>query len=559
MEDDMDDIFDEEVEKSKELKAVLPIKQETQFYPEDTGLFTNISHTNENIDIKSENFYEEFNDNFELKLEELDVLKIEAEDIKQLCNKSIKSPKKKIYICVMCQKRFPSASRRNNHLSIHFDIPVKAKNGKSRSSSGFFGTQIFVCGFCGQFHLNKKQILNHCQQYYIKTRRYIGYNGKDANSALDEIDVFKSEVKLETDGDNSANNIHFLGRQVCSSKISNKNAFRRLRCSRCYKTFLNKTDLEKHAQTHDKYKCEICAKEYVTKANFIVHRHRHNKYKCEICAKEYVTKANFIVHMFNHKEDTFKINQNSTPYVVCNICSKFFASECALRYHLNSHTGERKYNCNHCSKRYKYEQDLKRHMDIHTGGDIRLFKCCHCHKGFKQKGHLNRHLESHFTQGTKNYKCGKCENSYQRRESLHLHLRMCHNNENLSQKLGKEILMTQEPVKCKQCDKSYMRNNSLRRHIKKVHESQRYICYLCDRSYKQKDDLKKHIAKCRRKKTVEKQHPSECEQCGTIFQHRNNLQRHIKHVHERQRYICYLCNNSYSRKDDLITHLEVHK
>uniref|UniRef100_A0A6P7GQI4 Uncharacterized protein LOC114345217 isoform X3 n=1 Tax=Diabrotica virgifera virgifera TaxID=50390 RepID=A0A6P7GQI4_DIAVI len=122
MEDDMDDIFDEEVEKSMEIKALLPIKQETPFYPEDTALSINISHTNENIlNIKSEKVYEEIIDNFEIKLEELDELKIEPEDIKQIWrNKNIKSQKKKYYICVICQKKFPSARRRNNHLRIHF-------------------------------------------------------------------------------------------------------------------------------------------------------------------------------------------------------------------------------------------------------------------------------------------------------------------------------------------------------------------------------------------------------------------------------------------------------
>ncbi|XP_050504500.1 uncharacterized protein LOC126883082 isoform X4 [Diabrotica virgifera virgifera] len=123
--DDMDDIFDEEVEKSMEIKALLPIKQETPFYPEDTALSINISHTNENIlDIKSEKVYEEIIDNFEIKLEEVDELKIEPADNKQIWrNKNIKSQKKKYYICVICQKKFSSARRRNNHLRIHFEFP----------------------------------------------------------------------------------------------------------------------------------------------------------------------------------------------------------------------------------------------------------------------------------------------------------------------------------------------------------------------------------------------------------------------------------------------------
>ncbi|XP_072375708.1 uncharacterized protein [Diabrotica undecimpunctata] len=121
-ENDIDDIFDEEVEKSKEIKVFQSIKQETPFCPENTELFTNLSLTNENmLQIKSEDFYEELNDNFELKLEELDLLKIEVEDTKQLHSKNIKLPQKKNYMCVMCQKRFPSASRRNIHQSVHFD------------------------------------------------------------------------------------------------------------------------------------------------------------------------------------------------------------------------------------------------------------------------------------------------------------------------------------------------------------------------------------------------------------------------------------------------------
>ncbi|CAG9827432.1 unnamed protein product [Diabrotica balteata] len=475
-ESDIDDIFDEEVEKSKEIKAFQSIKQETPFSPENTELFTNLSLTNKNmLQIKSENFYEELNDNFELKLEDVDLLKIEIEDTKQLHSKNIKLPKKKSYMCVMCQKRFHSARRRNNHLHVHFDIPVKTKNGKSSSSSGFFGTQIFVCGFCGQFHLNKKQILNHCQQYYIKTRRHIGCNRKKTNSTLYENDVFKSEVKLETEGNNTVNNMHLLG--LPFSKISNRRSsgrqLKRFDCRRCYKIFSNKTELDKHLQNHDKYKCEICS-------------------------KEYLVKRTFQLHMLSHEEDTFKDNQTSKPYVICYICSKFFASKHALRCHLVSHTGERKYSCNHCSKRYRYEQDLKRHMVSHTGRDIKLFECCHCYKVFNHKGHLNRHLEGHFIGGFKNYKCDICATSFQRKENLYVHTRR-HNKDYTR----KNIFTKRGPFECKKCGKKYIFNNSLQRHVKNAHEGQRYICAMCNKSLKSKESLVSHFEIHKRKQKIE--------------------------------------------------------
>uniref|UniRef100_A0A6P7GPK9 Zinc finger protein 585B-like isoform X1 n=2 Tax=Diabrotica virgifera virgifera TaxID=50390 RepID=A0A6P7GPK9_DIAVI len=571
MEDDMDDIFDEEVEKSMEIKALLPIKQETPFYPEDTALSINISHTNENIlNIKSEKVYEEIIDNFEIKLEELDELKIEPEDIKQIWrNKNIKSQKKKYYICVICQKKFPSARRRNNHLRIHFDIPVKTKSGKSRSSNEFFGKQIFVCGFCGQLHINKTQILSHCQQYYVKSRRNIGYNRTQSNSALNDIDVFKSKVKLKTEVDNSDR--HLLGCRLSSSKISNKNSFaspiRYYRtCGRCGKSVTSKPELHQHYQTHEKYKCKICA-------------------------KEYRVKKNLMIHMLNHKEDykTFELNQNSKRCVICHICSKFFATEHALRYHLISHTGERKYDCKHCLKSYKYEQDLNRHMHSHTGGEIKLFECHHCYKVFKQKGHLNRHIEGHVSLGSKNYKCDMCTRSYQRKESLYVHIRTVHNgvryfrshnneyvrkesenekcyicylcNKSCTRKTDlrkhiarctrKKLMMQdkQDPFECKQCDKKFLYKNMLVRHIKD-HESRRYICNLCSKSYNRIKCFKNHIC------TVK----HECKHCGKVFKYRSNLCRHVQGAHEGKRYICALCNKSYIQKDDLIAHFErVHK
>ena len=106
---------------------------------------------------------------------------------------------------------------------------------------------------------------------------------------------------------------------------------------------------------------------------------------------------------------------------------------------------------------------------------------------------------------------------------------------------------------------------ALNRHVKNKHpnnEKEIFTCTrpsekdpksLCASTFPRKDNLDRHV------KTVhEKKKPLLCqhEKCGLSFPDNFSLQRHIESVHEEKKHECSICDKKYSQKGHLTDHMK---
>ena len=97
--------------------------------------------------------------------------------------------------------------------------------------------------------------------------------------------------------------------------------------------------------------------------------------------------------------------------------------------------------------------------------------------------------------------------------------------------LMQHILSVHEGMKpnlCTICGKSFTTKNNMNVHIRKVHELRKknYSCDLCESSFYKAYELDRHI---------KWHHNIDCNFCGSKFRSNKELKLHVKTVHEREK------------------------
>lgn len=134
-------------------------------------------------------------------------------------------------------------------------------------------------------------------------------------------------------------------------------------CRQCSEKFENSIYFKKHMKTEHKNESPfICNSENCGKGNF----------KVEIWAQSLLS-CRFVAFGTKDRLSRHKNLVHSDPRL-CEICSKTFFSETALKNHMKRHNAS--YLCDRCHRRFPCNFTLQQHMATHD--QIRNFACPHC-------------------------------------------------------------------------------------------------------------------------------------------------------------------------------------
>ena len=95
--------------------------------------------------------------------------------------------------------------------------------------------------------------------------------------------------------------------------------------------------------------------------------------------------------------------------------------------------------------------------------------------------------------------------------------------------------------KCPQCPKEFANKYSLQKHVKIHHQKDRYECDQCGQTFHKHNFLTVHISTEHEKM----EHPHECKECGKKFQFPNKLRNHMEQHHKT--YPCTKCDQTFEK------------
>lgn len=179
--------------------------------------------------------------------------------------------------------------------------------------------------------------------------------------------------------------------------------------------------------------------------------------------------------------------------------------------------------------------DTSDHFDTNSNDcsikpETNIFNCNQCDKTYTKEKRYLKHLQSHCLP----FHCPYCEKQFQKESSWQKHLAK-HNESTMHDSL-KDLYTTV----------MMMSENGT--------EEFRYQCQQCGKSFTKPAALSTHINKHERDK--DKQFM--CDTCSKCFVSKSLLRRHLK-LHFEKPHKCTKCEKSYSRSDQLRSHMNTHK
>jgi len=337
-------------------------------------------------------------------------------------------------------------------------------------------------------------------------------------------------------------------------------------CSYCQKGFNKVFDLNQHTRSHTgekPYQCVICGRGFAQKSNVKKHMATHKvwpkghrtlpKEAAVISELDEITNNGTEgkekeLELVSSLETTQTLKETreqpsfSSSYE-CPYCLLTFPSFPTFKSHLKEHQTEKCYRCitPNCSKMF---QDLQAFLDHTAEHKDREFRCHICSNKFSDLAQLNLHSYSHLTdEQTREkqvFKCSKCKNTYTSAEALDHHMET-----------------TPHSYTCEICDKEFSAERFLRKHIGVAHTRGLFKCHICQKKFKNESYLKSHSM------IHTGEMPFECKECGTKFNRKDKLKRHTQTHNPSRKFKCPFkdhinCNKEFHRFDKLKLHIMTH-
>ena len=317
-------------------------------------------------------------------------------------------------------------------------------------------------------------------------------------------------------------------------------------CSECPEIFPESEELKNHMkETHN----------------------REDAFQCSGCPRTFKKLTHMNIHIRASHQEEIEIHMKKENKFPCALCSEKFAESKTLKSHvLITHNREDAFNCTSCSKTFKELNALNKHIKyLHTFKEEKGYSCHLCSKQFQISCNLNRHIKD-IHEKEQNYLCQECPKKFSQRSTLERHMVKVHAKEG--------------DFKCDQCTSSFPFASSLDTHKRGVHDGERkFLCHNCSKGFLYKTQLSKHLedkacgitrggSRYRKKPGYIPRipiptgdNPLDCPICSKHFTFPNNLQRHVREVHEKeQNFFCPDCPLKFSQRATLERHrVSVHK
>ena len=414
-------------------------------------------------------------------------------------------------------------------------------------------------------------------------------------------------------------------------------------CTQCQKSFSGKHILQNHIKiVHQgiKHACNDCPKVFAYAFDLRQHInvvHLHKSHDCPNCEKKFLKVQNFRKHMKNVHGVTPK-----KMILPCDQCDRSFGSEFKLEKHIKKiHQIEDKSDDKEQiqiiegpeSNQEKSVQqseamnttrnevselkesfcdemlDFKQVLDHHQTPDpkqsnldtiqVKTELCESCGMIFNSKKVLECHMEVvHDNQQDDSILpelCESCGEMFQSVSDLKLHVKVKHSasgnqeNEDTNHNKNLQLLsnfvlpmeeqtietdskpfqedlekLNEEPIldnsqsitkeyQCQPCNKVFQSLQGWKYHQASVHEKLRFSCSDCNQTFTSKRSLSKH--NCRQSEDKENEDQNfQCEQCPKSFANATRLYAHVIRNHSNVFHDCDRCGKRFKRTDHLKKH-----
>ena len=159
-----------------------------------------------------------------------------------------------------------------------------------------------------------------------------------------------------------------------------KEQYKFWKCRVCEKTMKRSDKMALHVEIHlngEGYKCIGCDETFKTQNSINVHEAKRarkilegNHIQCKNCVFTTIDPCKLRFHTRCHTTDSDNDMNNRVDKLIgkvdgmwkCNVCEKSFKSKTKLRYHIEIHIPELKYNCTFCDKQLNSKNSHEDHI-----------------------------------------------------------------------------------------------------------------------------------------------------------------------------------------------------